>query len=49
MAALALAMFVGLFAFGEDILGYADPRGMVQLALVATFVFGVICGTKVGR
>lgn len=49
MATLALAMFVALFAFGEEMLGYRDPAGMVRLALVATFVFGIICGTKVTR
>lgn len=27
MAGLALAMFVGLFAFGQQIVGYDDPMG----------------------
>ena len=49
MVAIALGMFIMLFAFGGELLGYHDPTGMVQLALVATFVFGIICGAKVGR
>jgi ascorbate-specific PTS system EIIC-type component UlaA len=48
MGLLALAMFVGLFFLGEQILGYADPGGMVQLALIATFIFGIICGKQTG-
>ncbi|MBC2778457.1 hypothetical protein [Parasphingopyxis marina] len=49
MAALALGMFVALFAFGQDLVGYHDPDGTVKLALLATFVFGIICGSKIGR
>ena len=37
MVLMSLAMFIGLFAFGGDLLGYRDPDGMVQLALTATF------------
>ena len=46
MAGLALAMFVGLFAFGQQIMGYDDPHGRVQLALLATFTFGVLIGYR---
>lgn len=49
MVLVSLAMFIGLFAFGGDMLGYRDPNGMVQLALTATFIFGIICGNKIGR
>ncbi len=49
MVALALGMFIALFAFGGELLGYRDPEGMVKLALVATFIFGIICGNKIGR
>jgi len=49
MVALALGMFVALFVFGGELLGYRDPEGMVKLALVATFVFGIICGNKIGQ
>ncbi|MBR0551311.1 hypothetical protein [Stakelama marina] len=46
MAFLAMVMFVSLFAFGGDFFGWSDPHGRIQLALVATFVFGIICGFK---
>ncbi|MEV5020932.1 MULTISPECIES: hypothetical protein [unclassified Sphingobium] len=46
MAGLALAMFVGLFAFGQQIMGYDDPHGRVQLTLLATFTFGVLIGYR---
>jgi hypothetical protein len=47
MAALALGLFVILFAWGPSYLGWYDPNGHVALALFATFVFGIICGYKV--
>ena len=46
MSGLALAMFVGLFAWGQQIVGYADPHGRVQLALLATFCFGLLIGYR---
>lgn len=49
MAALALIMFIALFGFGEEFLGYHDADGMVRLALLATFVFGLLCGYRIGR
>lgn len=49
MVILALAMFVALFGFGEDILGYRDGSGMVRVGLLAAFTFGIICGLKLGR
>lgn len=49
MAFLALSLFIGLVAKGDELLGYHDPAGMVRLALIATFVFGIICGTRIGR
>lgn len=49
MAMLALVMFIGLFAFGGEFLGYTDADGMVRLALLATFIFGLICGIRVAR
>lgn len=44
MGALALIMFVTLFWFGNDFVGWSDPDGKVQLALFAAFLFGIICG-----
>jgi hypothetical protein len=46
MSGIALAMFIALFAFGTEIVGYRDPDGKVQLALFATFVFGLLVGYR---
>ncbi|WP_179043689.1 hypothetical protein [Sphingobium lactosutens] len=46
MSGLALAMFVALFAWGPQIVGYEDPHGKVQLALLATFCFGLLIGYR---
>lgn len=46
MGGLALAMFVSLFAFGHDLVGWNDPGGKVQLGLFAAFLFGIICGYR---
>jgi hypothetical protein len=46
MGLLATAMFVTLFAFGQQILGYSDDDGMVRVALFATFVFGLLTGYR---
>ncbi len=47
MAALAMMLFITLFAFGAEYLGWSDPAGRVQLALASSFIFGIICGFKV--
>ncbi len=47
MAALAMIMFITLFAFGGDYFGWTDPAGRVQLALASSFIFGIICGFRV--
>lgn len=46
MAGLALAMFIGLFAFGHEMLGWSDPEGHVQLALFMAFLFGIVSGYR---
>lgn len=46
MTGLALAMFIGLFAFGPDMLGWQDPDGHIQLALFMAFIFGIISGYR---
>lgn len=46
MAGLALMMFIGLFAFGGDFMGWHDTNGKVQLALFMSFLFGIICGYR---
>lgn len=47
MAYLAIVMFVVLVAFGRDYFGWTDPGGMTTLALISSFVFGVIAALKV--
>ncbi|WP_275897590.1 hypothetical protein [Sphingorhabdus sp. Alg239-R122] len=39
-------LFIALFAFGEDIMGWNDPSGQVQLALFMAFLFGIIGGYR---
>jgi len=46
MAGLAIMMFVALFAFGGEFMGWRDPDGQVQLALFMSFIFGVISGYR---
>jgi hypothetical protein len=43
---LALSMFIALFAFGHDLLGWTDTTGQVQLGLFMSFLFGIICGYR---
>ena len=49
MVVLAMTMFVALFGYGGQILGYHDGTGMVRVALLASFTFGIVCGLKLGR
>lgn len=49
MAFLAITMFVTLFAFGGQYLGWSDPNGQVQLALAMAFIFGIVCGFRAGK
>ncbi|NJM50520.1 MAG: hypothetical protein HC843_06225 [Sphingomonadales bacterium] len=47
MVGLAAAMFVGLFAFGQEMIGWSKTSNEeVQLALFLTFILGIICGYK---
>lgn len=39
-------MFVGLFGFGHELVGWNDPEGHVQLALFMAFIFGIISGYR---
>ena len=45
-AALAMAMFVTLVAFGSSYFGWSDPNGKVQLALITSFVLGCVASYK---
>lgn len=46
MLGIALCLFIGLFAFGHELLGWSDPAGQVQLGLFMSFLFGIVCGYR---
>jgi hypothetical protein len=47
MVGLAAAMFVGLFAFGHQLIGWGtSPDSNVQMGLFLSFVLGILCGYK---
>ena len=46
MIAIALAMFIALFAWGASYFGWDDPIGKVQMALFTSFILGAVCGYK---
>ena len=48
LTGIALALFIGLFAFGAEYMGWHDPHGQVQVALFMSFIFGIICGYRSG-
>ncbi|CAA9513307.1 MAG: hypothetical protein AVDCRST_MAG44-1521 [uncultured Sphingomonas sp.] len=43
---VASAMFIALFAWGAQYFGWSDPDGKVQLALVTSFILGILGGYK---
>jgi hypothetical protein len=49
MAGLALALFIGLFAFGGRFLGWPDTHGTIQIGLFMAFLFGLTFGYRAGR
>ena len=46
VAAIAIVMFVSLFGWGAEYFGWQDPSGKIQLALVTSFILGVIASYK---
>lgn len=46
MGMIATAMFVTMFAFGAQGIGWEDSEGHVQLALFMAFLFGIIAGYR---
>ncbi len=47
MVGLAIAMFIGLFAFGHELLGWSNVGSdEVQLGLFLAFILGIVCGYK---
>ena len=47
MVVVAIAMFLGLLAFGGTYFGWSDPGGLIKLALATSFILGVVSGYKV--
>jgi hypothetical protein len=43
---IAIAMFIALVGWGSRYFGWSDPDGKVQLALVTSFILGIIGGFK---
>jgi hypothetical protein len=43
---IAIAMFVALVGFGGKYFGWNDPDGKIQLALITSFILGIIGGFK---
>lgn len=46
MVAIAAAMFVALFGWGDSYFGWEDPTGKIQLALFTSFLLGSVSGYK---
>jgi uncharacterized protein with PQ loop repeat len=47
MVGLAAAIFIALFAYGQQFLGWGKTSNdEVQLALFIAFVLGIVCGYK---
>ena len=47
MVGLATAMFIALFAFGQEFIGLGHgTNDQVQLGLFVAFVLGIVCGYK---
>jgi hypothetical protein len=47
MVGIAIAMVVALVGYGDAYFGWSDPNGEIQLAIVTTFILGIICGFRV--
>jgi hypothetical protein len=45
-AGVAIAMFVALVGWGGKYFGWSDPDGKVQMALVVSFILGIVGGLK---
>ena len=43
---IAIVMFVALVGWGSGYFGWTDPDGKVQLALVTSFILGIIGGYR---
>lgn len=46
MVGIAIVMFIAVFGWGSSFIGWDDPDGKVQLALVTCFILGIIGGHR---
>jgi hypothetical protein len=46
VAGISIAMFVALVGFGGKYFGWSDPDGKIMLALITSFILGIIGGFK---
>ena len=46
VAGISIAMFIALVGWGSTYFGWSDPDGKVQLALITSFILGIIGGFK---
>jgi hypothetical protein len=46
LVGIAAAMFIFLFGWGAQYLGWDETNGKIQLALATSFVLGILCGFK---
>ena len=49
MNIIAIALFIALFFFGRQVIGWHDEAGKVQMTLVASFVLGYFSGFRRAR
>lgn len=47
MGVIALGMFISLWYYGQQMFGWSDPDGDINLAIFVTFILGIICGYRV--
>jgi uncharacterized membrane protein YjjB (DUF3815 family) len=43
---IAIAMFIALVGWGARYFGWSDPDGKIQLALITSFILGIIGGFR---
>jgi hypothetical protein len=43
---IAIVMFIALVGWGSKYFGWSDPDGHIQLALITSFILGIIGGFK---
>ncbi|MEO6361202.1 MAG: hypothetical protein ABIO43_11615 [Sphingomicrobium sp.] len=46
MVGISIAMLIALVAYGDSFFGWSDPKGEIQIAIVTTFILGIICGYR---